>query len=131
MRATTCAEASIVPAAAPRATRVRGTRPHADTRRTPPRRRVVAVDRDRLVLTDGSAPFSARLSGSFVFHQPDPAQWPCVGDWVLVARGGRDDGEGLIQAVLHILQHAFMFPPPDAPLRAGRALRFQLAALAM
>ena len=43
----------------------------------------------------------------------------------------------LIQAVLHILQHAFMFPPPDAPLRAGRAgragraLRFQLAALAM
>lgn len=62
--------------------------------------RVVAVDRDRLVLTDGGAPFSARLSGSFVFHQPDPAQWPCVGDWVLVARGGRDDGEGLIQAVL-------------------------------
>ena len=38
---------------------------------------------------------------------------------------------GLIQAVLHILQHAFMFPPPDAPLRAGRALRFQLATLAM
>lgn len=38
---------------------------------------------------------------------------------------------GLIQAMLHTFQHAFMLPPPYASLRAGRALRFQLAALAM
>lgn len=61
--------------------------------------RVVAVDRDRLALTDGEQAFSGKLSGGYVFRHPNAAQWPCVGDWVLVVRGG-DDGAGLVQAVL-------------------------------
>lgn len=61
--------------------------------------RVVAVDRDRLLLTSGDAPFSASLSGRFLFEHHEPAQWPCVGDWVQVVRGA-DGGAGLVQAVL-------------------------------
>ena len=34
-----------------------------------------------------------------------------------------------VQAILHRIQNAFMFPSSDAPFLARRALRFQLAAL--
>lgn len=60
--------------------------------------RVVAVDRQLLVVEDGSGTFRAKLSGSYLFRHPERAL-PCVGDWVEVER--QPAGEvAMIQEVL-------------------------------
>lgn len=59
--------------------------------------RVVAVDRQMLLLMDGSGTFRARLAGSFLYHHG--GDLPCVGDWVGVLRQAVDDMV-LVQGVL-------------------------------
>jgi len=44
--------------------------------------RVVAVDRDLLLLTDGLTHFRARIAGSYRYQHPHAEDQPCVGDWV-------------------------------------------------
>ena len=61
--------------------------------------RVAAVDRDQLVLLDGSGAFRGRLSGKFLHESATPAQRPCVGDWVCVDRSSSDQF-GLVRGVV-------------------------------
>ena len=44
--------------------------------------RVVAVDRDRLLVHDGSGEISAELVGKFFYEARRSTEFPCVGDWV-------------------------------------------------
>ncbi len=61
--------------------------------------RVAAVDRESLLLVDGSGPFRAKLAGSFFFHHRDTDALPCVGDWVCLERQAGEDF-GMIRGVL-------------------------------
>ena len=47
--------------------------------------RVVAVDRQWLLVQDGSGTFRAKLSGNYLFRHQG-SSFPCVGDWVEVER---------------------------------------------
>jgi len=44
--------------------------------------RVVAVDRDRLVVRAGDGEFYAELMGKFFYNAETAIKFPCVGDWV-------------------------------------------------
>ncbi len=46
--------------------------------------RVAAVDRGQWLLFDGTGPFRAKLPGVSRHRDRDAADWPCVGDWVVV-----------------------------------------------
>lgn len=61
--------------------------------------RVAAVDREQLLLLNGTEAFRARLAGSFLYRNRQADELPCVGDWVCVEKGP-DDDVGLVQAVL-------------------------------
>lgn len=61
--------------------------------------RVVAVDRDQLLLVDPNGHFRAKLSGSYLHHHQASHDLPCVGDWVCVERQ-RGDDFGIIHALL-------------------------------
>lgn len=52
--------------------------------------RVIAVDRELLLLADASGSFRARLSGSFMHQHSEAEERPCVGDWVCVQHQGPD-----------------------------------------
>lgn len=52
--------------------------------------RVVAVDRDRLVVHDGSGEFSAELLGKFFYGAERATEFPCVGDWVCLEHHDSD-----------------------------------------
>jgi len=52
--------------------------------------RVVAVDRDQLLLLDGTGPFRAKLAGSLLHRHRFPHELPCVGDWVCLERQPED-----------------------------------------
>ena len=53
--------------------------------------RVVAVDRDQLLLLDDSGALRARLAGKFLYEAVSAADLPCVGDWVCADRAPADD----------------------------------------
>jgi len=53
--------------------------------------RVVAVDRDRLVVHDGSGEFSAELLGKFFYGAERATEFPCVGDWVCLEHHDSED----------------------------------------
>jgi ribosome biogenesis GTPase len=55
--------------------------------------RVVAVDRDQLLLLNDEGEFRAKLSGSYMHHHPLAQDYPCVGDWVCLKKG-------MIQSIL-------------------------------
>lgn len=61
--------------------------------------RVVAVDRDRLLVQDESGEFPAKLSGRFLHLTEAPDDFPCVGDWVCIQHGS-SDRFGIIHAIL-------------------------------
>jgi ribosome biogenesis GTPase len=61
--------------------------------------RVVAVDRDQLLLMNQTGQFPAKLSGSYLYRQQRSQEFPCVGDWVCVQKRPTDDF-GLIHALL-------------------------------
>lgn len=61
--------------------------------------RVAAVDREQLMLVNGSGTFRARLAGSYLHHHRRPEEFPCVGDWVCVDKEPQDD-IGIIHSLL-------------------------------
>ncbi|MDD3763160.1 MAG: ribosome small subunit-dependent GTPase A [Nevskiales bacterium] len=61
--------------------------------------RVVAVDRDQLLLADQTGQFRAKLSGSYRHRHQLAQERPCVGDWVCVERQDGDD-HGVIHGCL-------------------------------
>merc|ERR1712000_249182 len=44
--------------------------------------RVIAVDRDQLLVSDGLRMFRAHVAGSYRYHHGAAMDQPCVGDWV-------------------------------------------------
>ena len=61
--------------------------------------RVVAVDRDQLLLEDQGGHFRAKLAGSYLHRHHLSHELPCVGDWVCVGKQPGDDF-GVIHALL-------------------------------
>ena len=61
--------------------------------------RVAAVDRDQLLLVDGTGLFRGTLAGSFLHRHHGSQEFPCVGDWVRLRRRSGDD-VGMIHALL-------------------------------
>lgn len=53
--------------------------------------RVVAVDRDQILVINESGEFRAKLSGRFLYTTERPSDFPCVGDWVSIQYSGSDD----------------------------------------
>lgn len=61
--------------------------------------RVAAVDREQLLLLNGTGSFPAKLSGSYRYQARQSEELPCVGDWVSVLK--RDGDEfGVVQELL-------------------------------
>jgi len=52
--------------------------------------RVVAVDRDQLLVMDESGEFRAKLAGRFLYMTEHSMDFPCVGDWVCMQYGSSD-----------------------------------------
>jgi ribosome biogenesis GTPase len=61
--------------------------------------RVVAVDRDQLLVINETGEFRAKLAGRFLYMTEQPTDFPCVGDWVSIQYSGSDDF-GIIHDVL-------------------------------
>jgi ribosome biogenesis GTPase len=61
--------------------------------------RVVAVDRDQLLLVDQGGHFRAKLAGRYLHHHHLNQELPCVGDWVCVEKQSGDNF-GVIKALL-------------------------------
>jgi len=61
--------------------------------------RVVAVDRDLLLLMDRIGTFRAKLAGSYRYLHHLSQELPCVGDWVCVEKHPAD-GLGLVHRLL-------------------------------
>jgi ribosome biogenesis GTPase len=52
--------------------------------------RVVAVDRDQLLVIDESGEFRAKLAGRFLYMTEQSIDFPCVGDWVCIQHSSTD-----------------------------------------
>lgn len=52
--------------------------------------RVVAVDREQLLVMDASGEFRAKLAGRFLHLAEQAVDFPCVGDWVSIQYSGSD-----------------------------------------
>ena len=61
--------------------------------------RVVAVDRDSLLVMDHAGTFRAKLAGSFLYRRRLSQEFPCVGDWVCVEKRPADE-VGLVHMLL-------------------------------
>lgn len=61
--------------------------------------RVVAVDRDQLLVLDESGEFRAKLAGRFLYINEQPNDFPCVGDWVSIQHNDSDE-YGIIHDVI-------------------------------
>jgi ribosome biogenesis GTPase len=82
--------------------------------------RVVAVDRDQLLLVDQTGHFRAKVAGSYLHRHQQSLEMPCVGDWVCVRRQPGDD-----YGVIHDLLE------PRTSLRrksAGSSIEYQMIA---
>lgn len=82
--------------------------------------RVIEVNRNRYVVSDGQAEIEAELSGRFLYGTDDATELPTVGDWVAVQRL---DGDS--PAIVHALL------PRGTVLKrkeSGRRVAFQLVA---
>ena len=85
--------------------------------------RVVAVDRDALLLMDQTGTFRAKLAGSYLYRHHLSHEQPCVGDWVCLEKPAGDD-VGVVHALLE----------RRTSLRrksAGNAIEFQMIAANM
>lgn len=60
--------------------------------------RVVAMDRDQLMLMGEDIPYKAILSGKLIHESRLSGDFPCIGDWVCVDRSHSETG--LVQRVL-------------------------------
>lgn len=82
--------------------------------------RVVAVDRDQLLLVDQGSQFRAKLSGRYLYNHHSNDELPCIGDWVCVEKQPGDDF-----GVIHMLLDR------RTSLRrksAGKAMEYQMIA---
>lgn len=82
--------------------------------------RVIAVDREQLLVIDESGEYRAKLAGRFLFTTEQASDYPCVGDWVCIQYSGSDDF-GIIHDVI----------PRKSYLRrkaAGDAIEYQMIA---
>jgi ribosome biogenesis GTPase / thiamine phosphate phosphatase len=82
--------------------------------------RVVAVDRERYVISDGERSVPAELTGRLLYAAGTREEIPCVGDWVLV---------DFFDADTHAIIHELL--PRKSILRrktAGRLVDYQLIA---
>lgn len=61
--------------------------------------RVIAVDREQLLVIDESGEYRAKLAGRFLFTTEQAIDYPCVGDWVCIQYSGFDDF-GIIHDVI-------------------------------
>ena len=61
--------------------------------------RVAAVDREQLLLVDGTGSFRAKLAGRYLYRHRLPTEMPCVGDWVLLEKSPKE-GLSVVHAVL-------------------------------
>lgn len=61
--------------------------------------RVVAVDRDQLLLVDQTSTFRAKLAGSYLHRHHSSHELPCVGDWLCVEKQPIDDF-GVVHSIL-------------------------------
>ena len=61
--------------------------------------RVIAVDREQLLVIDESGEYRAKLAGRFLYAMEQPSDFPCVGDWVSIQHRGSDDF-GIIHDVI-------------------------------
>lgn len=61
--------------------------------------RVIAVDRDQLLVIDEAGEYRAKLAGRFLYATEKTIDFPCVGDWVCIQYGGSDDF-GIIHNVI-------------------------------
>lgn len=61
--------------------------------------RVVAVDRDQLLVIDESGEYRVKLARRFMYMTEQPSNFPCVGDWVCVQYSGSDEF-GIIHSVV-------------------------------
>lgn len=82
--------------------------------------RVVAVDREQLVVIDESGEYRAKLSGRFLYMSEQTSDFPCVGDWVSIQHSSSDT-IGVIHDVI----------PRKSFLRrkaAGNSIEYQMIA---
>lgn len=82
--------------------------------------RVVAVDRDQLLVIDDSGEFRAKLAGRFLYTTEQSMDFPCVGDWVSIQHSS-SDRFGIIHDII----------PRKSFLRrkaAGDSVEFQMIA---
>ena len=61
--------------------------------------RVVAVDRDQLLLLNEAGAFRAKISGKYMYQSASSAKLPCVGDWVCVEKTPADQF-GMVRGIL-------------------------------
>lgn len=61
--------------------------------------RVVAVDRDQLLLVDQTGSFRAKLAGSYLYKHHPAHELPCVGDWVCLEKL-QDREFGVVNSIL-------------------------------
>lgn len=61
--------------------------------------RVIAVDRDSLLVMDQTRTFRAKLAGRYHFRHHLSQELPCVGDWVCIEQGP-NDALGLVHTLL-------------------------------
>jgi ribosome biogenesis GTPase / thiamine phosphate phosphatase len=82
--------------------------------------RVVAVDREQLIVIDESGEYRAKLAGRFLYTTEQSSNFPCVGDWVSIQYSDSDN-YGIIHDVV----------PRKSFLRrkaAGDAIEYQMIA---
>ena len=82
--------------------------------------RVIAVDREQLVVINETGEYRVKVSGRFLYSTEQLCDFPCVGDWVSIQQG-ETDATGLIQGVL----------PRKSFLRrkaAGNVIEYQMIA---
>jgi len=65
--------------------------------------RVVAIDRGRIVVHDGSGESSAELLGKFFYAAESVARFPCVGDWVCLEHHDSDSSHAESFASIHAI----------------------------
>ena len=65
--------------------------------------RVVAIDRGRILVHDGSGELSAELLGKFFYAAESVAKFPCVGDWVCLEHHDSDSGQTEGLASIHAI----------------------------
>lgn len=82
--------------------------------------RVAAVDRDQLLLVDGTHTFRGRVAGSYLHRHHLSHELPCVGDWVCLEKAPADD----VVVVRSLLERRTLLRRKSA----GNSIEYQMIA---